>query len=291
MPELAVHTPALWARDGPAPTLRVIHTAGRWCAVEVAVTTERLAAIEGPGGGAGWASWKQGMVRPGSITIPDDAWATLKNADRLYYRAHSTSAPDAWVDHEVTVSDELCAMAPSFRVCDCWSSGLDHDMESRVPEVLAVAAKAPEFDLIDSGARLAALVCLHRFSPRRPSDPSRVEWVVVLASDSLPLGEVRVLVQRLEFTSLSVVASRMFVDPGSLNGNSGSTAGRFLAAAAGAEAVLWPRQELGPFLILRDNSPAPEDEGGTCVVLPDTGRCVYSARTKWHGAPVVTTPE
>lgn len=290
MAQLAVHAPALVDRQASAPSLTIVADPGRWCGVQVAVTPEGLGPNAGPEHGAGWGSWASGLVPPGTIALPDEAWSRLRAADRLYYRAHSSAAADAWVDHQATVGDEVLALAPSIRICETWSSGVEQAAAGQVAEILAAAATHPEFAEVSEGGRLSALVSLHRFSPKRPMDPSQLEWVALLATDVSPPGEVRVLVQRLEYNSLTLIDSRTYADPGSLAPALGLTAGRFLATLVGADVALWPREERGPFLILRNNSPAPDEEGGTCVLVPATGRCVYCARTKWQGTAEVAMP-
>jgi hypothetical protein len=290
MPELAVHAPALVARQASAPRLTITDDPGRWCAVEIAVAPGKLGAVTGLDAAAGWASWEKGLVPPGTVVVPDDAWATLRTAEHLYYRAHSSAAPDAWVDHRSTLMDGSLELAPSIRVCDAWTSGAEEATGEQVAGALAAAATHADFAEVSEGGQLAALVSLHRFSPKRPMDPSQLEWAVLLAAEVHPPGEVRVLVQRLEYTSLALIASRIYVDAGSLAPALGLTAGRFLSGLVGADVSLWPREERGPFLILRNNSPAPEEEGGTCVVVPATDRCVYYARTKWHGTAEVAMP-
>jgi len=288
MAGLGVRGPALVGRSWSAPYFTLIDEPGRWCAVEVAVTPDELGSATAEG--ERWGSWERGLTPPGQISLPDPVWAELGAADRLYYRAHSSAAADAWVDHQWTVADDSREEAPSFRVSNAWSSGVDSRPQGEFEAALEAAAAHADFPGISAGAHLSALVCLHRFSPKRPMDASQLEWLVLLASESTPPGEVQMLVQRLDYASRSLIASRRHTDAGELTPALGLTAGRFMTLLVGPDASLWPREERGPFLILRNNSPAPEEEGGTCVIIPATGRCVYCAKTVWHGAAEAAMP-
>ena len=53
MPELAVHAPALVARQESAPRLTITDDPGRWCAVEIAVAPGKLGAVTGLDAAAG----------------------------------------------------------------------------------------------------------------------------------------------------------------------------------------------------------------------------------------------
>lgn len=286
MPELAVFAQVLWDRAGPAPTLTVTDDPQRWCAVELAAAPEKLVAPLAPGGVASWASWQRGMVRPGPITVPQDAWSALRSAERLYYRAHSSASENAWVDHRFTVPDRAIASVPSIRLCDVWTSGDKQLLDEPVPHIFEAADRHPELPAILAQETIAALICLHRFSPKRPVDPSQLELAVLVAG----ANPVRILVQRLAYRSLSSIADHVKTIAGSLKIAGREPDESALLRLLGPEALRWPRERRGPFLILRNNSPAPEEEGGTCVVMSDTGQCVYWAKTKWHGHPEVVMP-
>lgn len=288
MPELVVLAQALWNRGGPAPTLTVTDDPARWCAVELAAEPEKLVAPLAPGGAASWASWQRGMVRPGPITVPEDVWTALRPAERLYYRAHDSASKDGWVDHRVTVSDRAVASAPSIRLCDVWTSGNKELLEEPVPHVFEAMDGHPELPAIVAQEKIAALICLHGFSPKRPVDPSQLEVVVLLAGAGG--GRVRILVQRLDYRSLSPIAAHVETVAGSLTAAEHGPGEPALARIIGPEAARWPRERRGPFVVLRNNSPAPEEEGGTCVMMSGAGQCLYWAKTKWSGRPEVVVP-
>lgn len=288
MPELAVFAQALWDRAGPAPTLTVTDDPDRWCAVELAAAPKELIAPLTPGGAASWASWQRSMVRPGPITMPQDAWSALRSAQRLYYRAHSSASEKAWVDHRVTVLDRAVASAPSIRLCDVWTSGDKELLEEPVPHLFEAVGGHPDLPAIIAEEKIAVLICLHRFSPKRPVDPSQLELVVLQAGAGA--GHVRILVQRVNYRSLSPIAAHVETVEGSLTMAEHGPDELALLRLVGPEAVRWPRERRGPFLILRNNSPVPDEEGGTCVVVSDTGQCAYWAKTKWRGRPEVVVP-
>ncbi len=288
MPELGVLAQVLWDRAGLAPTLTVTDDPARWCAVELAATPENLGKTSTAAGAtASWASWQRGMVRPGPITVPAAVWAALRSAQRVYYRAHSSSAQDVWIDHQVTVPDRDLANAPSIRPCDVWTSGPKELMEEPVPQVLEAVEGHPDLPSLLAQGPATVLICLHRFSPKRPVDPAQLELVVLLACETARKDEVRMLVLRLNYTSLAPIAARVETLAGALGDAGRAPLASWLASAVGPEAARWPREQQGPFLILRDNSPAPDEVGGTCVLLTSARHCAYCATTKWNGRPEV----
>ena len=221
MTQLAVTTNGLAARDGPPPAFMVTAEPDRWVAVEVAVNRQSLARLSRLPRlldlGLAWASWRDGIASPGTLTLPAEVWATMRHSDQLFYRAHSSSSPNEWIDHQFTLGDDETAAAPYVRLCDAWSIPADDPLlaEHRA-ELLAKAAPLPDFRRVETGRKLSALVCLHRFSPRRPSAPDSLEWIVVLASESIRPGDVQALVHRFAFESLALQASHFDESPGSL---------------------------------------------------------------------------
>jgi hypothetical protein len=288
MAELSVVAHGLWDRAGPPPTLTVIDAPHRWCAVEVAAAPEALGTPVAHGAVSTWASWQRGMVRPGPITVSADAWSVLRSARRLYYRAHSTASPGAWVDHQVTVPDRLLRSAPSIRLCDVWTSGDRELLEEPMPHVFDALDGLPELHAILGAEQVAMLICLHRFSPKRPIHTSQLELAVALAGAAG--GQLTILLQRLDYQSMSTIAARVQTTAGSLTSTEAEPRMSALPGLLGPEAARWPRERHGPFVVLRNNSPAPEDEGGTCIVVSGAGVCVYWAKTQWNGAREVVVP-
>jgi hypothetical protein len=103
----------------------------------------------------------------------------------------------------------------------------------------------------------------------------------VLANAPPYTEAISVLVQRLAYDSLDLIAAQTF--PAA---DSSARAATLVASARAA----WPREEFGPFVVFRDNSPAPGDQGGTCISLPGPDWCLYLARTKWQGPHDVLAP-
>jgi hypothetical protein len=206
--------------------------------------------------------------------------------DRLYYRAHSSGEATTWVSPAVSLPDEVVAGAPYVHLCDCWVLPSEVATDAEVAAALAAAANHPQFDVIDGGLELAALVCLHRFSPHRPMDPSRLEWVVVLQSTAAPLQ--RTLVQRLDFTGKALIAAHVLEER--LDRRTSSTSDANLVAALETDAQRWRKRSLGPFTVFQDNAPLPGEDGGTCVTLASSSRCVYFAWTAWSGQPEAILP-
>ena len=108
---------------------------------------------------------------------------------------------------------------------------------------------------IEPLATVRALVLLHRCSPRRPAAETAIEWVVV------GRGGAAAAVAALRFST---------------------------AIANGSAA--WPQKTYGPFTVLQENAPAPDDQGGTRVFLAETDVCVYRATTAWSGAAAAEIP-
>lgn len=138
---------------------------------------------------------------------------------------------------------------------------------------------------IEPLATVRALVLLHRFSPRRPAAETAIEWVVVVLGGEAA-GDWRTLVERR-------FADGTLVQSGWISPNDSAPAAvaalRFSTAIANGSAA-WPQKTYGPFTVLQENAPAPDDQGGTRVFLAETDVCVYRATTAWSGAAAAEIP-
>lgn len=279
MSPLSLDAPELTARGWRPPEFTIQEDPGRFVALEVATSSQALRTR--PADGAQyWASWGRGLTSDRRITMPDDVWRRLAPADSLYYRAHSSAAGSMWVDHRSTLPDDSVIQAPSVAICDSWSVPNDPEVDARRAEVLTAAAGAAEVAELARGRRLQALVCLHRFSPGRPTSAAELDWAVAIAA--VGPQEIRAVTIRLEFQTLAPEQFAFFDGPGALGPPDAFT----LMPAART----WPRLTLGPFIVHRDNSPAPGDQGGTCIMLAGLPRCLYLARTSTAGGHQVLVP-
>jgi len=286
MAALSVGADRLVARHVGPPIVEVIDDPGRWCAVEVAARPEGL--LGGTANGAAWASWTAGLRPPGKFEIPADDWAVLRLNDRLYYRANSSASAGAWIDHRTTTTDAGVAAAPSIRLCDAWIVAPQDIDRQRLPQILKAAADHPRFADLERGTNLAAIVCLHRFSARRPAPPDAWEWAVVLACQGQ--GVVNFLVERRRYQSLELIAPARFRQAQGDLQPAGAVPMATFGSLPAPEAAGWPRHELGPFLVLQELSPPPDAEGGTCILTGGPGTNAYSAMTRWSGPQEILEP-
>jgi len=71
-----------------------------------------------------FASWDGGpFMAESPYTLPQDAWDRLKHAERLYYRAWTSSSADAWADTATSLEDRDAANAPSIEITGGTSDG------------------------------------------------------------------------------------------------------------------------------------------------------------------------
>jgi hypothetical protein len=286
---LTVTAPALARRDRPDLAFEVADAANRFVAVEVAADWRLLGpeSVASRTGTNFWASWMRAQLDPpGAIVLPADVWMRLRIHDRLWYRAQSSSSATTWDDYAVTVPDGAVAEAPALRLCECWVVPSELLTDADVNEILDRAAKHPQFPIVADDGALTALVCLHRFSPRRPSEAQMLEWVALLEAQADQRR--RTLVQRFRYDTRDPIAAHLVEEP--TDQPTATEPEMNLVAALETEALRWSKRTLGPFTVFQDNAPLPGDEGGTCITLTASSRCVYFAWTSWSGQPEAIVP-
>ncbi len=277
----------LYARDDVPPAFRIEGEPDRFVALEVVADPALFGAREASPDRA-FASWQTEarLTPPGIIALPPEAWARLRPHPRLYYRAHSSTANGEWTDHSVSVPDAAAMIAPAMRLCDRWMVDDELIEPERARTILDAVADDAGFAEVEAFPTVQVLMLLHRFSPRRPTTPDAVEWVVVVLGAG-PDGESGTLVERRRFTDGSLVQSGWIgAEP---EPHPGERPLRFPTAIADGSAG-WRQAVYGPFTVLQENRPAPDDEGGTRVFLSDTGVCVYRGTTAWSGAAAAEIP-
>jgi hypothetical protein len=235
-----------------------------------------------------FASWQTQATldSPGTIELPAAAWARLRVHPRLFYRAHSSASSGEWVTHTVSVPDAAAMIAPAMRLCDRWLADDPLIDPVRARAMLDAVADDPAFAEIEPLDAIRAILLLHRFSPKRPAAPTAIEWVVVVLGGE-PGGDWRTLVERRRFEDGALVQSGWIAPTDAPPGAQPPL--RFAAAIADGSAA-WPEKVYGPFTVLQENAPAPDDEGGTRVFLSETGVCVYRGTTTWSGAAAAEIP-
>ncbi len=104
--ENSIEGPDKLREEDPPPTFSITLPTTRYYAVEVAARADLFDSA-----GAGdmrtdanfFASWQTGgLLNAPSFQLPDDAWARLRSADRLFYRMLSSSDQSAWSNVMVT---------------------------------------------------------------------------------------------------------------------------------------------------------------------------------------------
>jgi subtilisin family serine protease len=113
----SIHTAKAKCRTGPPPTFSITVPAGRYFAVEV--TSDPT--LFPPSGSAArspttfFATWQAQQLLTGTtLVLPDDAWARLQAADKLFYRLWTSRAANAWVEPACTTPDDQPDAAPFF---------------------------------------------------------------------------------------------------------------------------------------------------------------------------------
>lgn len=122
---LLIDAPASIGRSGPAPQFTINKGGRQFYAVEVATRAELFDA-----NGHGhertddnfFASWRTGLSQVTPYRMPEDAWARLRQADRIWYRLHV--ADDAnWSNYDVSTSDSNAAEAKSSAIVGATGTG------------------------------------------------------------------------------------------------------------------------------------------------------------------------
>jgi len=110
------------SRTGPAPTFEVDPGPNAYYAVEVATRGDLLDPARKAERSASnfFASWKLGAKGPylsePRFQVPQSAWALLRSASRLYYRAITSASSDQYVDCAFTTPNEQLDRVPSVKI-------------------------------------------------------------------------------------------------------------------------------------------------------------------------------
>lgn len=109
--------PASISRGDPAPSFSVDAGSDRNYVVEVATDTALFADSSGRTPDNFFASWADGpRLTDPTYTLPDAAWQCLRAAERIYYRAGSTTSATGWDNYLVSTDDADASNAPFIAV-------------------------------------------------------------------------------------------------------------------------------------------------------------------------------
>lgn len=103
--ETTVTGPESASRSGGPPTFTVNLEPGRYYFMELG-SDPKLATTA-----SYFASWNDPAITEPTYTPPASAWASLRTADRLYYRIWTTGRADAWLDEAAGPTQSLAIVA------------------------------------------------------------------------------------------------------------------------------------------------------------------------------------
>ncbi len=115
---VSINGPASVSRAGSAPTFQVSTGGRNFYAVEVATRAELFNASSHQSERSDdnfYASWRERLSSTSPFQLPASVWARLRQADRLFYRAHFADDND-WANYAVTVEDADANSAPVISV-------------------------------------------------------------------------------------------------------------------------------------------------------------------------------
>lgn len=293
-----IDAPESWPA-GFAPSFTITDDPGRFHAVELAVRAELFdARANGAARDAAsfYASWEEGgLLTEPDFAPPQPVWERLARTGRVYYRVHSSSRADRWDDHRVSVEDDDVLTAPAIATFGLELLPHDPVAEERWEAVWdRVGADAGVAALRTRGG-IEVLICRHATSPRRPTTPSVLEWVVVVSAAALPQVPHDTVVLRLRFDPPEPLRRRELVGrvplPVPLDAPAAAAALNAVPAALRPLPRPLRPDELarkGPVWCWQDLAPPPGEIGGTLLLHAITGDLLYAATTDWAGGTVFT---
>jgi hypothetical protein len=90
------------ARDAQPPSFAVHPGPGRYYAVEVAAQADLFDSSDVSDSNF-YGSWSDtSLMRASTYSLPQQAWARLRNADQLFYRIASSTSATGWTDFRVS---------------------------------------------------------------------------------------------------------------------------------------------------------------------------------------------
>jgi hypothetical protein len=97
-----IEGPAVIARDAQPPSFAVHPGSGRYYAVEVAAQADLFDSSDVSDSNF-YGSWSDtSLMRASTYSLPQQAWARLRNADQLFYRIASSTSATGWTDFRVS---------------------------------------------------------------------------------------------------------------------------------------------------------------------------------------------
>jgi hypothetical protein len=132
-------------RDGSAPTFDLDFGTGRNGVVEVTTDTACFGNTSLRTADNFYGTWSDSArLHNSSWMLPDAVWSRLKVADRLYYRAGSTTSETGWDDYLASTPDPQAASAPSISITgDATAQPVEDDPAVHAPASWPRASSTP----------------------------------------------------------------------------------------------------------------------------------------------------